>query len=110
MTIPTLIANTRSHQYRSSFKKAVATLSQAAKMSQAQYDFDYATISGKCGANAGTENPENVQTVCALSNGTLTGATFYENPANLKLKNGNNYSITVGSWMQANGITVSSFN
>ena len=109
MTIPTLVANAKSHQYRSSFKKAVATLSQAAKMSQAQYDFDYATISGKCGANAGTENPENVQTVCSLLNGTLTGATFYENPASLKMKNGSNYSITAGPLMKINGLSVASF-
>ena len=36
MSIPTLIANTNSAKFRSQFKKTVATLNQAALMSQAQ--------------------------------------------------------------------------
>lgn len=53
MTIPTLIANTRSAQYRSTLKKTMSTLSQAARMSQAQYGFDFAGIDAKCGQNGG---------------------------------------------------------
>ena len=52
MTIPTLIANTNAQKYRSKFKKSISTLSQAARMSQAQYGFDYAGVSQRCGANA----------------------------------------------------------
>lgn len=101
MTIPNLIANTRSAQYRSTFKKAVSTLSQAARMSQAQYGFDYAGIDSECGANAATEHPDEVMSVCAILNGTLTGATYYNNASDIKMnKKGasENYSIT-GSYI-----------
>ena len=44
MTIPTLMANVKAHQYSAKFKKTVSTLSNAAKMSQAQYGFDYSGL------------------------------------------------------------------
>lgn len=100
MTIPNLIANTRSSQYRSAFKKAVSTLSQAARMSEAQYDFDYAGINAKCGSSPATEHPEEVMTICAILNGTLSGATYLGRANNLKLRKGSseqNYSITYTS-------------
>ena len=96
MTIPTLIANTRSQQYRSRLKKTISTLSQAARMSQAQYGFDYAGISAQCGANAANENPEQTQTICAILNGTLTGATYFNKASEIpipKSKLNNNYNI-----------------
>ncbi len=101
MTIPTLIANTNAQKYRSQFKKTISTLSQAARMSQAQYDFDYAGITQPCGANPASENPENVMTVCALLNGTLTGATF-KKLTDLKMsKNGKAvpYTVTKGDFL-----------
>ncbi len=104
MTIPTLIANTRSQQYRSAFKKTISTLSQAARMSEAQYGFDYAGINAACGANAATEKPEEVMTICSLLNGTLTGATYYANATDIKMnKKGasSSYSITSGAFMSA---------
>lgn len=85
MTIPTLIANTRSQQYRSSYKKAMSTLSQASRMAQARYGFDYAGITKQCGKNGGSENPETDMTICAMLNGTLTGATYFDNLTDLKL-------------------------
>ena len=97
MTIPTLIANTRSQQYRSTLKKTIATLSNAARMAQAQYGFDYAGISAQCGANAAKENPEQTQTICAILNGTLTGATYVNKISELKTRKGNSsrtYEIT----------------
>lgn len=102
MTIPTLIANTRSQQYRSQFKKTISTLSQAARMSQAQYGFDYAGIDKKCGTNAESEHPDSEHTICALFNGTLTGATFFKNATDIKLnhKSSNkNYSFTRGPFL-----------
>lgn len=78
MTIPTLIANISGMQYRSKFKKAISTLSQAGRMSNAQYGFSYAEASGhyndECMAS---DNPEEVQNICSLFNGALTGFTFY---------------------------------
>lgn len=100
MTIPTLITNTRSQQYRSKFKKAVSTLSQAAKMSMALYDFDYAGISTKCGSDAANENPENTRSICALLNGTLKGSTYYNKVTDIKTNTGKyqaNYGPYLGS-------------
>lgn len=97
MTIPTLISNTNGHKYRSKFKKTISTLSQAARMSDAQYGFDYAGISSKCGNTPATEHPESKMSVCALLNGTLTGITYYNTVTDLKVKKGTtsiDYSIT----------------
>ena len=77
MTIPTLMANVKAHQYSAKFKKTVSTLSNAAKMSQAQYGFDFSGLTDKCNAKSGTDNPEDKQSLCSLLNGTLTGATYY---------------------------------
>lgn len=89
MTIPTLIANTRSAQYRSTLKKTMSTLSQAARMSQAQYGFDFAGIDAKCGQNGGEEKPTTVMTMCSLLNGTLTGATYYDDISKLPMTKNN---------------------
>ena len=109
MTIPTLIANTRSQQYRSRFKKTVSMLSQAARMSQSQYGFDYAGINQPCGANGATENPENVMTICSLLNGTLTGATYFANVTDLTMSDGKNYSITRGPFLSEEPRRVQNF-
>ncbi len=104
MTIPTLIANTRSQQYRSAFKKTVSVLGQAARMSQAQYGFDYAGISQRCGANGGNEHPDTAQSVCAILNGTLKGYTYYSNAADIKMNKGTdsaNYSFISGPFVKA---------
>lgn len=86
LTIPTLIANTKSQQFRSQFKKTLSTLNQAGLMAKAQYDFDYAGANGgiykdfggqagagyvKCSA---TDNPETTKTFCAIFNSTLAGS------------------------------------
>lgn len=100
MTIPTLMANIRGHQYRTKLKKGFSTLSQAAKMSQAQYGFDYAGITTKCGENGGAEHPEKVQSICSILNGTLTGATYYKNATDIVMKDntskGKKYKIIYG--------------
>lgn len=103
MTIPTLIANTRSQQYRSKFKKAISTISQAARMSQSLYGFDFTGIDTKCGANAQLENPENVHSVCSLLNGTLTAATHYANVTDIKINNNKNYSYIKGDFLSKGG-------
>jgi prepilin-type N-terminal cleavage/methylation domain-containing protein len=98
MTIPTLLADVTANKYRSKYKKVVSTLSQAARMSQAQYGFDYATAL-KCGSNGGEENPEDVMTICSLLNGTLTGITYYNKLTDIKTKDGKSYSITKGPFL-----------
>lgn len=107
MTIPTLIANTRGAQYRSRLKKAISTISQAAKMSQAQYGFDFAGLEGGCSSNGALDNPENVQTICALLNGTLTGATYVDRISDLKVNNTKNYSFTSSYLRSLGGGTAS---
>lgn len=94
MTIPTLIANTRAQQYRARLKKTISTISQSAKMSQAQYGFDFAGLEGACTSNGALDNPESIQTICALLNGTLTGATYVNRLSDLKINNSKNYSFT----------------
>ena len=74
MSIPTLIANTNSAKFKSQFKKTIATLNQAALMSQAQYDFDFA------GATADSDlknlDPKANSSVAAMLAGTLSGVTI----------------------------------
>lgn len=97
MTIPTLIANTNAQKYRSQFKKSISSLSQAARMSEAQYGFDYAGITTRCGTNAASEDPETTQSICAMLNGTLAGATYIDKISDLKIRKNNsnkNYEIT----------------
>lgn len=94
MTIPTLIANTRSQQYRSKLKKTISTISQAAKMSSAQYGFDFAGTNEYCtrGTTEGAaEHPEEEMTICAIFNGTLSSKTYYNTAAEIPLKKKNTY-------------------
>ena len=75
MTIPTLIQNTNSVKFESQFKKSISTLSQAALMSQAQYDVDFSLVDpiGE-GADCSTVNvASGSNTLCGVLNGTLAG-------------------------------------
>lgn len=76
MTIPTLIANTNSAKFRSQYKKAISTLNQAARMSMAQYDCNFATATATYSTQTQRENanPENECSFFSLFNGTLKGA------------------------------------
>ena len=76
MTIPTLISNTNSAKFRSQYKKTLSTLNQAALMGTAQYDLDFASITG-AGTCDGTAKPDVTANMCALINGTLSGASYY---------------------------------
>ena len=55
MTIPTLIANTSSTQFKTAYKKTLSTLNQAALMNIALNDYDFSSLvkepDGKRGAN-----------------------------------------------------------
>ncbi len=95
MTIPTLMANIRSHQYRSKFKKAVSTISQAARMSQAQYDYDFSGIEQICGNNGGTHHPEKIRSICSILNGALSSSTYYNKASDIKISKNSaaNYEI-----------------
>ena len=112
MTIPTLIQNTNSVKFASQFKKSVSTLSQAALMSQAQYDVDYslANIGSDGSVDEGTTLPEGFHqncgqqtvasgetTFCGIFNNTLAGQTYYGAYGSnaVKAANGNDaYTIT----------------
>ena len=85
MTIPTLISNTNSAKFKSQYKKTLSTLNQAALMGTAQYDLDYASLTTKCGTSGGTEKPDVTASMCALINGTLSGATYYATAGALKV-------------------------
>ena len=79
MTIPTLIANTNSAKFKSQYKKTLSTLNQAALMATAQYDLNFASLTKPCGFvdSDGTLKPDTSASMCALINGTLSGATYY---------------------------------
>ena len=85
MTIPTLISNTNSAKFKSQYKKTLSTLNQAALMATAQYDLDYASLTAACGATGGTEKPDTTASMCALINGTLTGATYFATAGAMKV-------------------------
>ena len=86
MTIPNLIANTNGAKYRSGFKKAISTLSQAGLMAQAQYDYDFAGISAPeaTSGSCASDHPEENMTMCAILNGTLTGYTYRGKVSDIK--------------------------
>ena len=88
MTIPTLIQNTNSVRFATQFKKSISTLSQAALMSQAQYDIDYAgtsVASDQAGVTAENTTATGCAaqtvasgnyTICGILNNTLAGQTY----------------------------------
>lgn len=76
MTIPTLIANTNGAKFRSQFKKTLSSLNQAVRSNVAQYNFDFSMVQN-CG-NKDTDNPENIPSICAMLNGSLTGKQAYK--------------------------------
>ena len=83
MTIPTLISNTNSAKFKSQYKKTLSTLNQAALMATAQYDLDYASLTTPC--KGATDKPDVTASMCALINGTLSGATYYATAASMKV-------------------------
>ena len=85
MTIPTLISNTNSAKFKSQYKKTLSTMNQAALMATAQYDLDFASLTASCGATGGTEKPDVTASMCALINGTLSGATYYSAASSIKI-------------------------
>ena len=85
MTIPTLISNTNSAKFKKKKKKTLSTMNQAALMATAQYDLDYASLTTECSNNGGAEKPDVTASMCALINGTLSGATFYQTAAHMKI-------------------------
>lgn len=99
MTIPALIANIQIIQYRSKFKKSVNILSNAARLAETQYGFNYAGITSICGSDIAAEKPDSTMSICSLLNGTLTGATPYNSLTDIKMKNGTPYSYQGGSFL-----------
>ena len=115
MTIPTLISNTNSAKFKSQYKKTLSTLNQAALMGTAQYDLDYASLTEACGG--GTDKPDVKASMCALINGTLSGATYYATASAMKVPGTSTaYSIktapsgvpkaTMGAYQLADGSVV----
>ena len=78
ITIPTLISNTNSAKFRTQFKKTLSTLNQAARMSQVQYDFDFATTSEE--SLHDRLDPQSHATVGSLLMGTLRGVNPLKTP------------------------------
>ena len=94
MTIPTLISNTNSAKFKSQYKKTLSTLNQAALMATAQYDLDYASLTTEC--KGATDKPDVTASMCALINGTLSGATYYATASAMKIP-GSTTAYTISS-------------
>ena len=74
MTIPNLIANTKSARYRSQYKKAVSTLTQAVRMNKANYDWDFADIGETCpSTDFMSHTSDTKSSICAIFNSNLSG-------------------------------------
>ncbi len=103
MTIPTLISNTNSAKFKSQYKKTLSTMNQAALMATAQYDLDFASLTAACGETGGTEKPDVTASMCALINGTLSGATYYSAASSIKIPGSTaNYAIATGALVAKN--------
>ena len=106
MSIPTLIANTNSAKFRSQFKKTVATLNQAALMSQAQYDYDFAT-GATIATKAASIDPNDAKkaSIGSMLMGTLSGATVYDTLGALKYTNSAGTEVAYAVAQQKSGVT-----
>lgn len=93
MTVPSLISSANRIKFKSGFKKYVSLLSQTAQMSSEKYGFDYAGITQTCSNNGGNDSPLTRTSICAMINGTIQGATYYEKATDIKMKKGENYDI-----------------
>ena len=76
LTIPTIIQNSNNRKFASQFKKSMSTLSQAAIMSQAQYDSDYSSLNTASDSCDSESLAKSNLTMCGLFNSTLSGHTF----------------------------------
>ena len=70
LTMPTLIANTNSAKFRTQYKKTLAVLSQAGRISQERFDFSYGNTNA---CNSESDSPFEIFTICGIFNGTLSG-------------------------------------
>lgn len=72
MAIPTLVTYTSLAKYRTQFKKSVATLSNASRQGQADYDIDYAATNTPCNeTTAENESPLEILSFCSLFNAVM---------------------------------------
>ena len=106
MTIPTLISNTNSAKFKSQYKKTLSTLNQAALMATAQYDLDFASLTADCGG--GTDKPDVTASMCALINGTLSGATYYATAGAMKVP-GSTATYTIASGAKVAGTSMKAY-
>lgn len=75
LVIPTLIQNQDMTISRNKFKKTIATLSEAGKLTKAQYGFDYADITRTGGANDFPKDGSTA-TFMSLINSSIKGARY----------------------------------
>ena len=108
MTIPTLISNTNSAKFKSQYKKTLSTMNQAALMATAQYDLDFASLTAACGTTGGTEKPDVTASMCALINGTLSGATYYATAGSMKVP-GSTATYTIASGAKVAATTMKAY-
>ena len=111
MTLPTLFAQINGNKYRAQLKKTISNLSNAARMSESLYGFDFAGINTTCSANGASDHPDNIRSICAMFNGTLKGTTYYETASDIKMQvkgQTQNYAITSSQFATEHSLTENS--
>ena len=93
MVIPSLITSIRATQYATKYKKMLASLSNAGRISLAQYGFDYSGLNSSCGSAGGSHTPDSKQSICAIFNATLNTLDYkYANRNDLTTPSGQHYT------------------
>lgn len=75
LTIPSLIIHINTTKFRTQYKKTLSNLNQAVLNSENHYDLNFASMSSHCWD--GSDDPKVNGSMCAIINGSITGATFY---------------------------------
>lgn len=76
IVIPTIVGNQEMIVSKNKFKKTLSTLSQAGKMSKAQYSVDYADVTRSGGGTSTVEDLINYPSFFAIFSGTIKSYRF----------------------------------
>ncbi len=75
LTIPSLIVHINTTKFRTQYKKTLSILNQAALNSENNYDLNFASMNSHCWD--GKDKPSVNGSMCAIINGSISGASFY---------------------------------
>ncbi|MBR1424739.1 type II secretion system protein [bacterium] len=94
MVIPTLHAHIRILKYATQLKKDIATLKQVAIGGLAMNGLSYRDAAEPCTADGANDTSDEVLTLCALFNDTLTASLYVEDASTLLTDKNIQYKVT----------------